>query len=508
MKMNVFYRKTRKLILNPKKFIQDSKLFNGNKQHQKTKQEQNKTSEINSIITKDKVNLYLSEQYTNSLKLRSHIENCCSKYVNLKIGDYRLSAQEVLFEFDGNILTYNISFPFENGTIVKGLLLLTPKEMKCDINPEFLNKISNATHQINVLHMKLLNDFNSLYFYYKDRPECTDVSKVKYALNAGIYTSEIITSATTLLDSKYLTLHQNDLILIFRKLYRILGPDSKLECIANKLASSIRKLLFPVHFVMLLAAFFTESGEYEKAIEMANKAKSKEKDAWNRYRFLGLTHLLYKSGVLEDEWAKKDHDLFLQLAKNEWEFEDYILANGSSMSIVGNSPIEVGLKKGIEIDKNYKVVRFNGAIIDYPFSIDYGRKTNILVINPRYYETPRNRKFGLDFIIISDGNLYSTKNLALKLHDLQEYADKICLLPRNIDLKLTQQIGASPSSGLKYLSWLYNINGPISRQNIFGFSLTDQAHGVATSYSNGRRVGLNTIHNWSSEKHHMKSMLD
>lgn len=508
MTMNVLYRKTRKLILNPKKFIQDSKFLNASKQHKKNTQEQNKNPSINSIITKDIINLYLSEQYTNSLKLQSHIENCCSKHVNLKIGDYRLSSNEVLFEFDGNILTYDISFPFENNTIIKGLLLLTPKETEFDGNSEFLNKISNAAHQINVLHMKLLNDFNSLYFYYKDRPECTDVSKVKYALNAGIYTTEIITAATTLLDSKYLTLHQNDLILIFRKLYRILGPDPKLESIANKLASSIRKQLFPVQFIMLLAAFFTESGEYEKAIEMANKAKSKDKDAWSRYRFLGLTHLLFKSGALEDEWAKKDHDLFLQLAKNEWEFETYALTNGSSMSIVGNSPIEVGLKKGTEIDRNYKVVRFNGAITDYPFSVDYGRKTNILVINPRYYETPRNRKFGLDFIIISDGNLYSTKNLALKLHDLQEHADKICLLPRNIDLKLTQQIGASPSSGLKYLSWLYSINGPVSRQNIFGFSLTDQAHGVATSYSNGRRVGLNTIHNWSSEKYHMESILD
>lgn len=507
--MNVVYKKTRKLLLNPKKFFEDSKYFN---QRVKVNAAPNvkkivlKKNEAKVSNNKSGINLYVCNSYNNVPKLKNHIEVSCGKYVNLKFGDYRLKPNEVIFDFSGNIYRYELSYPFENDTLVKGLLLITPNLI--DKYEDVDQKLLNVIHQINVSHMKSLNDFNSLYYYYKDRPECTEESKVKYALNAGIYTQEIISLAINLIDSKYLTLHQNDLILIFRKLYRILGPDARLESIANKLAGTIRKELFPVHFIMLLAAFFTESGEYEKAIEMAGKAKSKDKDAWSKYRFLGLTHLLYSNKYLDDEWAKNDHDLFLQLSKDEWEFELYASLNKKSISIVGNAPIEIGLRKGAEIDKGYKVTRFNGAITDYPFSLDYGKKTNILVINPRYYETPRNRKFGLDFIIISDGNLYSTKNLALKIHDLKQYSDKICLLPRRLDLTLTQKIGASPSSGLKYLSWLYSINGPIPRENVYGFSLTDQAHGVATSYSSGRRVGLNTIHNWSSEKYHLESLVE
>ncbi|WP_312971733.1 glycosyltransferase family 29 protein [Atlantibacter sp.] len=258
---------------------------------------------------------------------------------------------------------------------------------------------------------------------------------------------------------------------------------------------------------MNLAAFFTESGSYDAALELANKAKEKDKEAWSKHRYLGLTFLLTSNDLLKDEWALKDSKLFLELSRNQWLFEDYITNNWAQVAIVGNAPKELHLKKGILIDQYEKVVRFNGAITEYPYSIDYGKKTNILVINPRYFETPRNAKYDLDFIIISDGNLYSSKNISLKLHDLSQFSSRICFLPRKLDISLTKRISASPSSGLKFLSWLYSINGPISRARIFGFSLTDQSYGVATSYSSGQRVGLNTIHNWTNEKEYLESII-
>ncbi|MDV5665455.1 hypothetical protein, partial [Leclercia adecarboxylata] len=109
---------------------------------------------------------------------------------------------------------------------------------------------------------------------------------------------------------------------------------------------------------------------------------------------------------------------------------------------------------------------------------------------------------------ISDGNLYSSKNLSLKLHDLEQYCENICLIPRKLDIQLTQEIGASPSSGLKFLTWLYKIQGQVKRKNIYGFSMIDQRHGMATSYCKGTRTGLNTIHNWEQEKKYMETIVE
>ncbi len=502
--MNKIKRKFKKLISNPQAFIRDSRLVR--KVILKNKSPAaitiNKKTPITPLKKPSKFEIYINDNGMESAIIIAHFQDCLKgiSEIKLNIGQYRLKSNECILTDGDNIELATIIASVENNTIAKGSLLLEVTK-----NNTFINT-SNIIHKVNVSHMKQLGDFNSLYYYYKDRPECTDISKAKYALNAGIYTREIINLSLRVVYDNYLTLHQNDLNLFFRKLYRILGADSKLEQLANKLAQSIRKQVYPVSFIMLLAAFFTEAGEYDKAVEMAKKAKSKDKNAWRNNRFLGLIHLLYSTNEINEEWAKNDSELFKKLSRNEWEFEIY--ARENNICVIGNGPNELGKKQGTLIDENDNIARFNGAVTEYPFTEDYGRKTNIVIMNPRYYETQRNNKFGLDFIIISDGNLYSSKNLSLKLHDLEQYCENICLIPRKLDIQLTQEIGASPSSGLKFLTWLYKIQGQVKRKNIYGFSMIDQRHGMATSYCKGTRTGLNTIHNWEQEKKYMETIVE
>ncbi|HDI6315054.1 TPA: hypothetical protein POA54_004791, partial [Escherichia coli] len=155
------------------------------------------------------------------------------------------------------------------------------------------------------------------------------------------------------------TLSQSDVILFFKKLYRVLGTDGKLEKIANNIFNQCKKNIYPIHFMMSIAAFFTESGAYDKAIELALKAKAKDKNAWLNNRYLGLTYLLVESNLLKEEWAVKDSNLFLSLRKNEWDFENYVLNFKDNIALVGNSPIELGKRKGTKIDSFPKVARFN-----------------------------------------------------------------------------------------------------------------------------------------------------
>lgn len=505
--MNKVLRKTRKLLKDPKAFFADSKLLKSkettdNTHHISPSKKNNQAQKDN----KKKYTAYFNENFTSSAVFKEHLTKIIESEANIVPGDYRIKNDQVLFKKDNDVFICKITQPVENEQLIKGVLPFK-SDVLLSVNNKNTSEFLRLLHLLNVKHMKVIGDFNMLYEYYSDRPESNEQSQIKYALSAGIYTEDIINRSILLINSKYLTLPMPDLVLIFRKLYRVVGTDPRLESIANKLAASIRKQVYSVPFTMLLAAFFTESGEYEKAIEMALKAKSKESDAWSKHRYLGLTYLLYKNCHIEDEWAKQDSALFLELSKNEWEFEGYITENHQNINIIGNAPNEIGFKKGNLIDLGDKVARFNGAITDFPHCVDYGKKTNVLIINPRYYETQRNNKFGLDYIVISDGNLYSSKNIAYKLHDLFHCCDKITFIPRRIDIALTQKIAASPSSGLKFMEWIFAVNGKIPAENLYGFSLVDQGHGVATSYSKGRRVGLNTIHNWSNEQLHMDSLL-
>ncbi|HDS0941517.1 glycosyltransferase family 29 protein [Pseudomonas plecoglossicida] len=538
--MSNFVKKTKKLILHPQKFFADRqrKIDAAKKQEQIAQKAQTATikpaaapkpaakpaakppavkppakpaakpaakpvakpaAKPAPVKPKPHLKVYIHADFTESTRLLQHVKSLLGKYVNIHIGNYRFAKSTIVFDLAGQVYPAELSSPIENNIFVKGFLLLTPKETLTGANRSSDKLFADITHKINVEHMKSISDFNLLYKYYENRPERNEQSQVKYALNAGVYESDIIRKAITLLESPT-ALNPKDTIFTFRKVYRVIGTDQRLEIVANRLAATVKKEPYPTDFIMLLAAFFTESGDFKRALEMAEKAKSKDSAAWSKYRFLALGHLLYSAGLSDDTAVQQDHDLFLRLTRNEWEFENYLTEHFGNLAIVGNSPIELSKRKGATIDAHTKVLRFNSAITDFPHCIDYGKKTSVLITNPRYYETQRNRKHELDFILISDGNLFSTRDLFYKVNDLSQFTDKICLLPRKVDLSLTQKICASPSSGLKFLTWLYEISGPIPDRNLFGFSLTDQAHGVATSYSSGRKVGLNTIHNWSSEK--------
>ncbi|KAB0504868.1 glycosyltransferase family 29 protein [Pseudomonas moorei] len=497
--MGPFIRKTKKLILHPRKFFID-------RQRKIDAAKSQPATTIKKPQQKPKYKLYLNSNFTNSEKLNSHTINILKNHANLQVGDYRFAYSDIIIEISGKVYIAELSSPIENNTLVKGFFLATAKEAFEGEKNKTDSIFLDILHKINIDHMKSVGDFNLLFKYYEDRPERNEQSQIKYALSAGIYEPDIVEKAISLLTSQS-TPPPKDITFLFKKLYRVLGTDQKLEPIANKLSILVKKDSYPVDFIMLLAAFFTESGDFKRAIEVATIAKSNDPEAWTKYRYLGLSHLLYSSGQCSELAIKQDHDLYLSLSRNEWEFEKYILENSQSLAIVGNSPVEVSRRKGEIIDNHRKVVRFNSAIIDHPHCLDYGKKTNILITNPRYYETQRNRKYDLDFVIISDGNLFSTRDLYYKINDLIQFTDNICLIPRKVDLQLTQKIYASPSSGLKFLTWLYSINGTIRQKSLFGFSLTDQAHGVATSYASGRKVGLNTIHNWSSEKIHLEEIL-
>lgn len=268
--MNKVYRKTRKLLLNPKAFFYDSKIFNSKIQHDNITPIK-AISKIggSKVLNNKNVDVYISDSFSNNSKLISHVTKIISGLAHLSIGNYRLKDNEILFSCGGEIILATLNHPIEKEVIIKGSLLVTNNEISEDNNDK-LKIIENLIHKINVTHLKYINDFNMLYYYYSARQESTEQSLVKYALLAGVYDESVINRAIILLNENFNTLTQSDSILFFRKVYRVLGTDGRLEKIADHFAAAIKKNTYPVHFIMNLAAFFTESGAYEKALGMAN----------------------------------------------------------------------------------------------------------------------------------------------------------------------------------------------------------------------------------------------
>ncbi|WP_157763328.1 hypothetical protein [Pseudomonas citronellolis] len=271
--MGTFIKKTKKLILHPKKFFIDrQRKIDAAKQQVLAP----KKSQPASVHSKPNPShkLYVNSSFTDSDKLFQHAKGILEKYAMLKIDDYRFAKTDIVFDISGKVYVAELSSPVENNILVKGFLLVTPKDTIESGSNKLDAVFLDLLHKINVDHMKSVSDFNLLYKYYDDRPERNEQSQVKYALSAGIYEKDIISKALVLLEGSSVNLAPKDVMFVFKKIYRVLGVDQRLEAIANRLAISIKKESYPTDFIMLLAAFFTESGDFKRALEMASNAKS------------------------------------------------------------------------------------------------------------------------------------------------------------------------------------------------------------------------------------------
>ena len=216
--MNKIQRKLRKLISNPNAFFRDSKYFNPKMQKEKNEKKPaiEKIKFVSATTKKTpKIKVYLSEVFTSSPRFRNHVSKILNGLVDLECANFRLKPNEILFSTEDEFLLANLNDPVENEILVKGKLLVS-------ISPEIavsedFKAIKNVIHKINVEHMKTINDFNMLYYYYSDREESTEQSLVKYALLAGIYDESVILRALKLMSHDFSSLTQGDSILFFRE---------------------------------------------------------------------------------------------------------------------------------------------------------------------------------------------------------------------------------------------------------------------------------------------------
>lgn len=257
-----------------------------------------------------------------------------------------------------------------------------------------------------------------------------------------------------------------------------------------------------INQLMTAASFFCDSGEYERSIDIALIAKRKDKDAWNKFRFLGLTHLLVEEGLLRSQWAINDASILDHIRANEGCFEQMVKENRDSLAFVGNSPNQIGLGAGKRIDEKEVVVRFNSAPLAHKHAADYGWKHDVWVTNGRHYDVRRQQiRRDVKLVVMSGSNLiYWNANSFAKFRDFVKYY-QVQVVPDQPLRDTIAETKSNPSSGLVTLNWVSSLLGNLrDQEHVFGFSLTDQKSRTTAHYYEKGLQAARHQHDWDAER--------
>ena len=130
--------------------------------------------------------------------------------------------------------------------------------------------------------------------------------------------------------------------------------------------------------------FLLKRNEKEKA-SIILKEYLKRHPVENTLEFLPIADLACQNGITNEDitTASKLYQTIMGNVENRL-LENYIdkFGKDASIAIVGNGPYELGLGKGEQIDAHDIVVRFNAYDDSEKYTIDYGKKTNIVFYDP------------------------------------------------------------------------------------------------------------------------------
>ncbi len=281
-----------------------------------------------------------------------------------------------------------------------------------------------------------------------------------------------------------------------RFLWEFRGYDKELHKVAIALSecegmSTDRKLM--------LAAIFNSGAYYDKAIRVVESVVSQNHQPC-RLEYLELAHTCSDTSLFSREAGLESASQVRKvLRQTTVDFENRILEAKGDFCVVGNSPKEVGSGRGAEIDARKLVIRFNSYSTQYPFAQDYGRRTDVWVRYPRLMGITERMDYNIKSVIVSGSNWPHRMEDGLKLFSnlIADYSS-VGIVPFDVYRRLVAELKAPPSAGLQILFWIYTLTGPIARDSVRGFELTDQPKNRGLQYSIGTQRQVR--HDWEKER--------
>lgn len=150
------------------------------------------------------------------------------------------------------------------------------------------------------------------------------------------------------------------------------------------------------------------------------------------------------------------------------------LRSADSLAIVGNSPCEQGLGKGMRIDAHKEVVRFNYFELRPEFAPDYGQRFTLHARGPGASEELNARSAQLGRAVICTYDFTQLPRNWKRFLTLHEQGIRFACLPVGFHQPLQHELQAEPSLGLAFCAYAKSIRGILPRESCFGFAFVDQ----------------------------------
>jgi capsule polysaccharide export protein KpsC/LpsZ len=253
---------------------------------------------------------------------------------------------------------------------------------------------------------------------------------------------------------------------------------------------------------LLLAAMLAETGQIYTALKLRKEAKALKAVDKN------FLFLRYKARQRGDKTAlnEKNFQSFEKLISYKGRLKTLILESRGDVCIVGNSPSLIGKGLGEEIDKHKLVIRFNSYNTDYPYSEDYGCKTDVWVRMPFHPYVKNSPNSCHKLIVFSGSNRYFRSYTEWDgILELIESGFPVEFFDPKAFYELQAQLGSPPTSGLMLCYLLYKTIGPLKKSNVYGFSYLEEVNNIYHYSDSNAESGKR--HSWSSEAEIFRSLL-
>lgn len=413
----------------------------------------------------------------------------------------KLSVVEV---FAGAYILYSKyinPFNFERIQVEEALELLTwmkindihPVEFQGGVSPQIsVNRVNKLLVDGNFKQAQILS--NLLVSMHGDAESYYQRAKLKIA-SGNIDNSVFIDFDYCCNLSKWMV--KKYIISYAKFLLEFEGYDKRLNSVLSKLVL-LKDKLTQKELIFVCTAY-AEGGFFIKIIDLLGKDYIDI--LMNDIHQINLCSFLFEN-IEPSEVQTHKSELVSKIKKNVNEtvisFENYIKGNIDKVCIVGNSPVELGKKRGHLIDGFEYIIRFNDYSVFHPYSVDYGTKTNVWTRMPKNMGVEEKRG-SFDLVIVTGSNPLTRIEDGLEVFNtMSEKYGQVAVVPFDIYKALFRLLGSAPSSGMQVIYWIYCLTGEISKEQIFGFELIDQLPGKDAQYKpQDSRV---VRHNWFNER--------
>lgn len=228
-----------------------------------------------------------------------------------------------------------------------------------------------------------------------------------------------------------------------------------------------------------------------------------------------LVSTFYESINITNTEIVKSTKIYKHLKNNQENLLLEKTIQNKSIAIVGNSPCAIGLNKGLEIDKNDIVIKFNNFSNSYKYHKDYGIKNDIWMIAGNITKKNYDNHFeNLKMVIVADDIehcIFADKFRNFLYEIVANTQIPITGLDFNYRKTLRNKYNLiHPSTGFQIINYIFDNRKTIKDISIYGFSFNDSKEGVKKNMFNKyfqERTPFYIIHNYYKESEILSELL-